>query len=78
MDRVGALLTSIHSKFSPSDFNERPDMRFGVNYTPRVGWFHSWLDLDLRDTRRDFEQIAELGLDHVRVFPLWPLLQPCQ
>lgn len=51
-------------------------MRYGVNYTPRVGWFHSWLDLDLAEIRRDMEQLAELGLDHVRIFPLWPLLQP--
>ena len=51
-------------------------MRFGVNYTPRVGWFHSWLDLDLDEVRRDFEQIAGLGLDHVRIFPLWDLIQP--
>lgn len=51
-------------------------MRIGVNYTPRVGWFHSWLDLDLESVKADFDQIAELGLDHVRVFPLWPLLQP--
>lgn len=26
--------------------------------------------------RADFESIAALGLDHVRIFPLWPLLQP--
>ena len=51
-------------------------MRFGVNYTPRLGWFHSWLDLDLDEVRRDFDSIASLGLDHVRIFPLWPLLQP--
>lgn len=51
-------------------------MRVGVNYTPSQGWFHSWLDLDLDAVRRDFEAIAALGLDHVRVFPLWPLLQP--
>lgn len=51
-------------------------MRFGANYTPRNGWFHSWLDLDLADVRQDFEQLASLGLDHVRIFPLWPLLQP--
>lgn len=51
-------------------------MRYGVNYTPRVGWFHAWLDLDLELIRRDFQQIASLGLDHVRIFPLWPLLQP--
>lgn len=51
-------------------------MRWGVNYTPRVGWFHSWLDLDLGEVQRDFENIAALGLDHVRIFPLWPILQP--
>lgn len=51
-------------------------MRFGVNYTPSQGWFHSWLDLDRAAVARDFAQIADLGLDHVRVFPLWPLVQP--
>ncbi|MFE3448314.1 cellulase family glycosylhydrolase [Nonomuraea sp. NPDC059194] len=51
-------------------------MRFGVNYTPSRGWFHHWLDLDLEAVRADFHQIAALGLDHVRIFPLWPLLQP--
>lgn len=51
-------------------------MRFGVNHTPRHGWFHSWLDLDLSEIQRDFDSIAALGLDHVRIFPLWPLLQP--
>ena len=51
-------------------------MKIGVNHTPSQGWFHSWLDLDVDATRRDFEGIAQLGLDHVRLFPLWPLLQP--
>lgn len=51
-------------------------MKFGVNYTPRVGWFHSWLDLDLGLVAEDMAAIAELGADHVRIFPLWPLLQP--
>lgn len=51
-------------------------MRFGVNYTPAQGWFHSWLDLDRAAVARDLAQIAELGLDHVRIFPLWPLVQP--
>ncbi|WP_279058393.1 glycoside hydrolase 5 family protein [Mobiluncus mulieris] len=49
---------------------------FGVNYTPCDGWFHSWLDFDAAKVRADLEQIAELGCDHIRVFPLWPLLQP--
>ncbi|WP_198411123.1 glycoside hydrolase 5 family protein [Microbacterium suaedae] len=51
-------------------------MRFGVNYTPREGWFHSWLDFDADAVRRDFSQIAQLEVDHVRIFPLWDLIQP--
>jgi endo-1,4-beta-mannosidase len=54
--------------------NDSP--RFGVNYTPSRGWFHHWLDFDLDDVRRDLDAIAGLGLDHVRVFPLWPVFQP--
>ncbi|WAU86293.1 glycosyl hydrolase [Streptomyces sp. Qhu-G9] len=50
--------------------------RFGVNYTPRRGWFHSWHDFDPAHAREDLARIAGLGLDHVRVFHLWPLLQP--
>lgn len=51
-------------------------LRFGANYTPATNWMHSWLSLNLDDVRRDFAGLAELGLDHVRIFPLWPLLQP--
>jgi endo-1,4-beta-mannosidase len=50
--------------------------RFGVNYTPSRGWFHHWLDFDLAELGRDLDAIAALGLDHLRVFPLWPLFQP--
>ncbi|MEU9365080.1 glycosyl hydrolase [Streptomyces avermitilis] len=51
-------------------------VRFGVNYTPSVGWFHHWLDFDLDSVRADLDSIAALGLDHIRVFPLWPYFQP--
>lgn len=51
-------------------------MRFGVNYTPSGSWFHSWLDFSAAQVSRDFDAIASLGLDHVRIFPLWPVLQP--
>ncbi|MBS1898308.1 MAG: glycosyl hydrolase [Actinobacteria bacterium] len=51
-------------------------LRFGANYTPSKDWMHSWLDLDLDSVRRDFAGLAALGLDHVRIFPLWPVLQP--
>ncbi|UNK71177.1 glycosyl hydrolase [Microbacterium sp. H1-D42] len=51
-------------------------LRFGANYTPATEWMHSWLSLNLDDVRRDFAGLAELGMDHVRIFPLWTVLQP--
>ncbi|MGO2048126.1 MAG: glycoside hydrolase 5 family protein, partial [Brachybacterium tyrofermentans] len=63
------------SAHAPDPTGTRP-VRFGVNYTPRTGWFHSWLDLDLDAVGEDLAAIASLGADHVRIFPLWPLLQP--
>ncbi|AWW36418.1 glycoside hydrolase 5 family protein [Streptomyces cadmiisoli] len=53
-----------------------PAVRFGVNYTPSEGWFHHWLDFDPDSVRADLDSIAALGLDHIRVFPLWPYFQP--
>jgi endo-1,4-beta-mannosidase len=50
--------------------------RFGANYVPSSGWFYSWLDYDGAAVRRDLEDLAGLGLDHVRVFPVWPWIQP--
>ncbi len=51
-------------------------LRFGANYTPATNWMHSWLSLELDQVRRDFASLADLGLDHVRIFPLWTVLQP--
>jgi hypothetical protein len=55
-------------------------VRFGVNYTPSEHWWHLWLDFDAPGVGegicRDFDAIAALGLDHVRVFPIWPVFQP--
>lgn len=50
--------------------------RFGVNYVPSVDWMFQWMNIDSDVIRHDFEAIARLGMDHVRVFPLWPVLQP--
>lgn len=50
--------------------------RFGVNYVPSSDWFYSWLSPHWDTIRRDLDGIAALGLDHIRVLPLWPLLQP--
>src|SRR5689334_20378846 len=52
------------------------DLRFGANYVPSSGWFYSWLDLRPDEVRRDLDDLAGLGLDHVRVFPVWPWIQP--
>lgn len=51
-------------------------LRLGANYVPSDGWFYSWLDFSADAARRDFEDLASLGLDHVRVFPIWPWIQP--
>ncbi|MGO2542640.1 glycoside hydrolase 5 family protein [Specibacter sp. AOP5-B1-6] len=61
------------NSFSPI---RRQPLRWGVNYTPSEGWFHSWQDFSLDAVKADLESIASIGLDHVRIFPLWPLLQP--
>jgi hypothetical protein len=50
--------------------------RFGANHVPSAGWFYSWLDYDGDAVRRDFADLAGIGLDHVRVFPIWPWIQP--
>lgn len=52
------------------------ELSWGANYTPRQGWFHSWSNLDLGTVKEDFATLAGIGLDHVRIFPLWPILQP--
>lgn len=54
----------------------RLPLRWGANYTPSQGWFHSWADLDLDAVKADFDSLAKIGLDHVRIFPLWPLIHP--
>ncbi|WP_327668036.1 MULTISPECIES: glycosyl hydrolase [unclassified Streptomyces] len=53
-----------------------PNPRFGANYTPSKDWFYGWYHLDKDAASADFEQIAALGLDHVRLFCLWPHIQP--
>lgn len=53
-----------------------PGPRFGANYVPSSNWFYSWLDFSADDVARDFDDLASIGLDHVRVFPMWPWIQP--
>ncbi|MGH8879286.1 MAG: glycoside hydrolase 5 family protein, partial [Stackebrandtia sp.] len=53
-----------------------PTPRFGANYVPSANWFYSWLDFSADEVRADFDDLASIGLDHVRVFPMWPWIQP--
>ena len=42
----------------------RAALRMGANYVPSAGWFYSWLDYSPDAVRRDFEDLAGIGLDH--------------
>ncbi len=49
--------------------------RFGVNYTPSQDWWYSWQNWNIDSIRRDLDAIASVGVDHVRIFPIWPVFQ---
>jgi hypothetical protein len=51
-------------------------LRFGVNYVPSRGWYYSWNDFHPEDFARDFDAIAGLGADHVRIQTIWPWFHP--
>ena len=48
----------------------------GVNYWPRKSGVKMWRDFDEKEIDAEFAQIRELGMDTVRVFPLWDDFQP--
>jgi len=50
--------------------------RFGLNYVPSDGWYYSWNDWKPACIARDFDAIAVLGVDHLRVMTIWPWFQP--
>lgn len=50
--------------------------RFGLNYVPSDGWYYSWNDWKPASIARDFDAIAALGADHLRVMTIWPWFQP--
>jgi len=60
----------------PHTAAQRRPLRFGANYVPSQGWFYSWLDFDPAAAEADLRDLAELGMDHVRIFPIWPWIQP--
>ncbi len=50
--------------------------RFGVNYVPSRNWYYCWNDWDASAIARDFDRIAEVGADHIRIMLVWPWFQP--
>lgn len=50
--------------------------RFGMNYVPSKKWYYCWNDWDAGEIAADFDAIASLGADHLRVMLVWPWFQP--
>jgi endo-1,4-beta-mannosidase len=50
--------------------------RFGLNYTPSHNWWFCWNDWDPDPIKRDLDQIAAVGADHMRLMLVWPFFQP--
>lgn len=50
--------------------------RFGVNYIPTPIWQFYWNDWSGSNIARDFDSIASLGADHIRMMLIWPWFQP--
>ncbi|OQA84720.1 MAG: hypothetical protein BWY31_02292 [Lentisphaerae bacterium ADurb.Bin242] len=48
----------------------------GVNYWPSRSGVQMWRKFDAAEIDREFARIRELGMDTVRVFPLWDDFQP--
>ena len=47
-----------------------------MNYVPSRNWYFCYNDWDASAIARDFDRIAELGADHLRVMVIWPWFQP--
>lgn len=56
--------------------NARKEFIIGCNYWASHAGVHMWSDWDINVVKEDFQRLAELGQDMVRVFPLWSDFQP--
>ena len=50
--------------------------RFGLNYVPSQNWYFCWNDWKPDDIAHDFDRIAAVGADHIRIMLIWPWFQP--
>lgn len=53
-------------------------MKVGCNYWASHAGVRMWSQWDEAIIRRDFERMAEAGVQSVRLFPLWPDFQPLE
>jgi len=51
-------------------------IRFGLNYVPSRRWYYCWNDWNGSEIAEDFDAVAALGVDHLRVQLIWPYFQP--
>ena len=56
--------------------NGNPVFLNGVNYVPPVNWHTSYEDWNPKDIEADLTALKKIGVKCVRMFPLWPILQP--
>lgn len=74
---AGAVLGSFPGIALGADADDRlMRHRFGVDYVPSRNWYFCWNDWKPDDIARDFDRIAEIGADHLRIMLIWPWFQP--
>ncbi|TDD61015.1 hypothetical protein E1293_45280 [Actinomadura darangshiensis] len=76
---ASALLNSTAARADaavPTGRHRHRRVRFGVNYVPSENWWFSWSDWDRRSIAADLDDIASLGMDHIRIMLIWSELQP--
>jgi hypothetical protein len=56
--------------------NGNPVFLNGVNYVPPVNWHTSYEDWNPEELQADLIALKKIGVKCVRMFPLWPILQP--
>lgn len=61
---------------TPRERFQQENFMLGVNYWPRKTGVQMWRKFDAAEIDAEFAQIREMGMDTVRVFPLWDDFQP--
>ena len=69
-------MTELPLEANPPDAGGLLKHRFGVNYVPSGNWYYCYNDWKPENIARDFDRIAEIDADHLRVMVIWPWFQP--